>query len=259
MNAASARTRCAHPRGAALVPAAGGRPRRPAAGFTLIELLVVIAIIAMLAALVLAGATQAIDAAYRVTCLSNLHQLQTAWQAHAHGEGRLPTQYGDFTEPAQLGSWIVGDARTDVADHNLRRGSLFPYTGNTAVYRCPADRSTLTTSDGTFPKNRTYSLSSGLVKKGIKLPSQIDRPSTTFVFAEEAHVDDGVLVILGPPQLNWQSDDYPAQNHPALYQLSFADGHAQATAWVDPASAIPWGPGGEDLANLQRMLPLQAR
>jgi prepilin-type N-terminal cleavage/methylation domain-containing protein/prepilin-type processing-associated H-X9-DG protein len=229
--------------------------RRAARGFTLIELLVVMAIIGLLGALVLAGARRAMDAAHRTVCLNNLRQFQVAWQLFAAAEGRLPAHYDDGALRAKYGSWVVGDAREDSDDYNLRRGTLFPYVETTAIYKCPADRNLMTNSAGIFPKNRTYSISMKLTEGNITLPSEIERPSSVFVFAEEAEVDQGVLGIYYPPKRRWNHNDYPAHNHPGKYAMSFADGHVEAIPWVNPACAIPFGLGGPDLENIQRMLP----
>src|SRR5687768_4724351 len=97
--------------------------RSVAQGFTLIELLVVIAIIAILMALLLPAIQKVREAANRIRCGNNLHQIGIALNMYHGDRGRLPPG-GKFNVAGvsgddDQGSWLV---------------HIFPYMEQTSLW-----------------------------------------------------------------------------------------------------------------------------
>jgi prepilin-type N-terminal cleavage/methylation domain-containing protein len=241
------------------VLSASGQPSVPPNAFTLIELLVVIIIIAILAALLLPALAGAKARGQNIKCLSNLKQLTIGWTSYtldntdkiaqnvASDSGYYATAGTDaFAQPGQQwASWVLGDVNNpDVT--LLTHGLIYPYVGNTKVYKCPVDVK-LTTNGA--PSLRSYSMNAwmdgipvwdnAIITPGDQVNftklTAINAMSTTMamVFIEEnpASINDGYWVQNLDTPTMWVDD--PAVYHVNAGALSFADGHAQIRKWTD--------------------------
>ncbi|MEI7534968.1 MAG: prepilin-type N-terminal cleavage/methylation domain-containing protein [Verrucomicrobiae bacterium] len=228
------------------------RPRSRTA-FTLIELLVVIAIIAILAALLLPALNRAKAQAYRIQCLGNLRQLSLTWHLYLtdNAEHLVANGYGIDTNKTM---WVAGE------DHNITQAftntsyltdpqfSLFAnYVKTTAIYRCPADQSTLNMGGTPTPRMRTYALNSYMNWEFGSLnnnaPTFINfrkssdftstGPSDLFTF-----IDTSPVSVCFPafevPMVSYIFFHRPSIEHDHLGNVAFADGHVTAQRWSNP-------------------------
>jgi prepilin-type N-terminal cleavage/methylation domain-containing protein/prepilin-type processing-associated H-X9-DG protein len=250
-------------------PATGASARRTQAGFTLIELLVVIAIIAILAAMLLPALARAKLKATEASCLSNQKQLGLAWTMYVNDNNQKMV-YGasdpnGTTWQAAGGYWYVTQSdpaslwnsqsvalkyvQSCLTTNNL----LAQYAPNAAVNHCPGDtRFNMPVGTGSAVgwAYDSYALTENVsgtdTANEYQKASQIKRTSDCFVFVEQEDsrgYNEGTFAssvttttvgttVVGT---SFNFEDLFAIYHGNVGTFCFADGHAEARKWLDPA------------------------
>jgi Tfp pilus assembly protein FimT len=214
-------------------------------GFTLVEVLVVLGILICLMGILLPVLSHVREEAKRVKCVSNLHQLTTAWLEYAadnerrfcSSEPNIGARGIPFGTTGFDWGWITG------GKDNLEHGMLWQYVKNADVYRCPDERAAQALA------NRTSYQINGLLAGTVGAPfplhklDELSRPSQTFVFIEgcapQMYINTCFTTPIYP-SFHLSAGGWPGENHHGSAAaavgtgISFADGHAIFWPYSDP-------------------------
>jgi len=234
--------------------------KSPRFAFTLIELLVVIAIIAILAAMLLPALARAKLKATEAACLNNQKELGLAFTMYVNDNNgklinstNLPgNNAGGYwgLESGAPADWTSQSAAlTDVQNCLTTNNMLYQYAASPGTYHCPGDtRFNLPIGSGSAVgwAYDSYSVTENVepisgFADGFTKYAQISRTSDCIIFAEQSdtrgyNVGTFAMNVNGPlPPLSFAFDDIFATYHGNVGTFAFADGHAEARKWLDPA------------------------
>ena len=153
-----------------------------------------------------------------------------AWQLYVDdNESKLVPTAGP-TNGNWCAGWCTLPPGTDNTNLTLLRNSLLgSYTVNTAIYKCPGDKSV---------NVRSYSVNNhmnGISFDGdgggvvFRKSGAITRPTDYFVFIDEdiSTINDSMFRV----DITRAIQDEPAAYHNQRGNLSFADGHTESRSW----------------------------
>jgi prepilin-type processing-associated H-X9-DG protein len=229
-------------------------------GLTLVELLAVISVIGILAAMLLPLLQSAKAKSRAINCLSNLKQLQLAWNTYEVDTSRLAQNPINIASEWPEGKfwaqgWMNFSSRNTDNTNTLNLldpafALLGPYTRAAGIYKCPADRGTVNIEGRPYSRVRSYTANAGAGGMeycngaiGYRGPQKLEEiltpgPSNFFVFVD-THPDSIGATAFWPETPTGDWDTFPASHHAKAGNISFADGHVELHRWTDNRTQMP--------------------
>lgn len=239
------------------------KPR--AFAFTLVELLVVIGILGLLAAVLLSSTVAVKSSARKAVCVGNQKQLALAWQLYLtdNNDQLVPNRLVGLAGIRSPPNWVQGSFNfpPDTVNEDLLLDSehaLFAqYISAKGVYKCPADKSTVSLGrpPHIIPTVRSYSLN-WFLGAGDDFPEfimpRVLQMRKMSEITDPAPAKCILFVEVMPESICWplfmigiQSGVeteimmYPGSFHNGRSVVSFADGHIETKKWVDLRTLEP--------------------
>jgi prepilin-type N-terminal cleavage/methylation domain-containing protein len=225
-------------------------------GFTLIELLVVIALIALLLAIFIPVMQTARERGQRAVCLSNLHQLTTAWITYADEHGGKLVFANSFTVRIQgnkrafswAGGAFLAESRAALFEApDKAKGALWPYLRDIDIYRCPRGRkgdaltyAIVAGANGSGVEGtQVHGIDPDAIHASVRVGSTVVRLTRITDIVSPGAAQRAVFIDHGRLLNSCFLVDYlcprwlslPAIHHHRGTTLSMADGHAEYWAW----------------------------